>query len=83
MNGCRTCFAQAGISHPYPRAPAQAPVGKPIRKFRDLRVYGHDKKRESQSGNPPSGHKNPELSRLVFFTPGKNKHHKNPSGPET
>ncbi len=38
--------------------------------------YKHDKKRESEGGNPPSGHENPELPCLVLFTPRDNSYKK-------
>jgi hypothetical protein len=45
--------------------------------------YEHDKKRESEGGNPPSGHEKPELPCLVLFTPGNNRNKKDPSGNDT
>jgi hypothetical protein len=41
--------------------------------------YEHDKKRESTGGNPPSGHKKPELPCPALFTPRCNQPPK-PSG---
>ena len=52
------------------------------RGFQDLRANGHDRKQESTGGNPPSGHKKPELFDLVLYTPGNNMHRKIPSGDE-
>jgi hypothetical protein len=40
-----------------------------IHPFQDLRANGHDREQENAAGNPPSGHKKPELPGLVLFTP--------------
>lgn len=72
----------AGISIPTPERLMRAPKKSHSRKFQDLRADGHDRKQESTGGNPPSGHKKPELSGLVLYTPGNNMHHKIPSGDE-
>jgi hypothetical protein len=46
--------------------------------FQDLRAKRHDTKQEKTGGNPPSGHKKPELPCPVLFTPRSGQ--QNPSG---
>jgi hypothetical protein len=43
--------------------------GRPVENIPGSARYEHDKKRENTGGNPSSGHKKPELPRLVVFTP--------------
>jgi hypothetical protein len=61
-------------------APKLQTCSSQSKSFQDLRAKRHDRKQEKTGGNPPSGHKKPELSYLVLFTPGINEHYKIPSG---
>ena len=57
-------------SFPFPLSGARTSAGKqPIQNIPGSARCGHDKQQESTGSNPPSGHENPELSRLVLFTP--------------
>jgi hypothetical protein len=83
IDHCRRNFDRSGNSVPTLERLVGAPQTSQSRIFQDLRADGHDRNQESSGGNPPSGHKKPELSSLVLFTPGNNMHHQIPSGDET
>jgi hypothetical protein len=74
---------QAGFSYSHPNTPKMGIADKSVAKIPGSARCGHDKKQESTGGNPTSGHKKPELSCLVLFTPWNNHYQTIPSGDET
>jgi hypothetical protein len=72
----RICF----LSHRGVIAHFKGALRRPCVKIPRSARYRHDKKRESEGGNPSSGHENPEMFCLVHFTPLENRNPKNPSG---
>jgi hypothetical protein len=68
------------LSHLRPKALSRGAWGRPVKEIPGSARYEHDKKQESEGGNPPSGHENPELPCLVLFTPRNNRKQKYPTG---
>jgi hypothetical protein len=67
----------------FPLQTANAPQRRrgryPGKKIPRSARFEHDKKRKSTGGNPPSGHKKPDLPSLVLFSPRRTQQQR-PSG---